>query len=220
MKHDEWVEICDVQTGVDRECWPTGDGALALPEYGAEDGEHPVDSRLPKLKRPAEKSSFGYASDDAEGHENFDYLLPLLPDSSLTVSACGTNAVTLPPVLPELLDPAILQAEAPSTPPITTLKAYSPATPDGSVTTNASDFQKGSSEPPSFAIDCILKRWKKNLFLIRWLDDGFCWWIPRANILDEGMLRNFEANYQKFHHNIEKVLHTKKQRGKTKCRIR
>lgn len=43
-------------------------------------------------------------------------------------------------------------------------------------------------------IDYLLARWEKHTFLLKW-SDGTIWWVPRRDILDKRMLREFEAAY-------------------------
>ncbi|KAI0388173.1 hypothetical protein F5Y17DRAFT_453928 [Xylariaceae sp. FL0594] len=68
-------------------------------------------------------------------------------------------------------------------------------------------------------VDCILERWNKNLFLLRWRQDGSCWWVRRRDINAE-LIQNFEKSYTGFDLGVEKVLATRKRHGKTEYRIR
>ncbi|KAI6082452.1 hypothetical protein F4821DRAFT_247161 [Hypoxylon rubiginosum] len=72
---------------------------------------------------------------------------------------------------------------------------------------------------PSYAIDCILERWGRDLFLIKWWDDGSYWWVPRENILDEELLQKFEAEFKGFHLGV-KVLGTRRRNRKMEYRVR
>jgi hypothetical protein len=68
-------------------------------------------------------------------------------------------------------------------------------------------------------VDCILKRWSKTLFFLRWSEDGSCWWVYRKDI-NSDLIRNFEDKYTGFELGVEKVLATRKRHGKIEYRIR
>ncbi|KAI1326325.1 hypothetical protein F5Y16DRAFT_410969 [Xylariaceae sp. FL0255] len=57
-----------------------------------------------------------------------------------------------------------------------------------------------------YEVDRILKRWNKNLFLLRWLEDGSYWWVHRKDINADLIQK--------------KVLATRKRHGKIEYRIR
>ncbi|KJZ71100.1 hypothetical protein HIM_09519 [Hirsutella minnesotensis 3608] len=81
----------------------------------------------------------------------------------------------------------------------------------------------GSSEEPIqrdgtdddsdvYTAECILARWGKHTFFLRW-SDGTTGWEPRRNILDKQMLREFEARYHGFDEGID-VLGSRSKAGK------
>lgn len=67
-------------------------------------------------------------------------------------------------------------------------------------------------------VDCILERWRKNTFLLRWLDDGSCWWVSRKDI-DGELVKTFEETYRGLKDGVT-VLRTRKTKGKTEYRVR
>ncbi|RYP01717.1 hypothetical protein DL764_006110 [Monosporascus ibericus] len=69
------------------------------------------------------------------------------------------------------------------------------------------------------SVDRILERWKQDQFLLRWADDGSCWWVPRENILDKELVQKFEAEYRGFRLGVT-VLRTRKRNGKTEYRAK
>ncbi|KEY74534.1 hypothetical protein S7711_11538 [Stachybotrys chartarum IBT 7711] len=69
-------------------------------------------------------------------------------------------------------------------------QAGSPATPD-----DGADI---------YQVECILARWGKNLFFLRW-SDGTTGWEPRRNILDKQLLGSFEMQYQGFDAGVDVV---------------
>jgi hypothetical protein len=65
-----------------------------------------------------------------------------------------------------------------------------------------------------YQVECLLARWGKNSFFLRWEVDGSNGWEPRKNILDKKLLRNFESNYLVFDKGVG-VLDTREtKRGK------
>ncbi|KAK6073179.1 DUF3435 domain protein [Seiridium cupressi] len=68
---------------------------------------------------------------------------------------------------------------------------------------------EGTSDQ-EYSVDCILERWKKNQFLLRWLIGGTTSWVARDDINDE-LVKNFEDEYKGFRKGI-KVLHHRKVR--------
>ncbi|KZL81211.1 hypothetical protein CI238_13164 [Colletotrichum incanum] len=75
----------------------------------------------------------------------------------------------------------------------------------------------GPQEEETFAVDCILGRWRKKLFFLRWLD-GTYGWEPRENILDDNLIKNFEECYDGFKSEVD-VLGTRRRNGKTEYRL-
>ncbi|KZL63522.1 DUF3435 domain protein [Colletotrichum tofieldiae] len=75
----------------------------------------------------------------------------------------------------------------------------------------------GPREEETFAVDCILGRWHKNLFFLQWLD-GTYGWEPRENILDDNLIKDFEEHYDGFKLGID-VLGARKRNGKTEFRL-
>ncbi|KAI1158975.1 hypothetical protein F5B18DRAFT_656103 [Nemania serpens] len=90
-----------------------------------------------------------------------------------------------------------------------------------SVTNLGFDFQQPDSMDVDkhHAVDCILERWNKNLFLLRWLEDGSYWWVQRKDI-NADLIRSFEEKYTGINLGVDKVLATRKRRGKIEYRIR
>jgi hypothetical protein len=112
----------------------------------------------------------------------------------------------------------LLRGQGPPTPPISIPEACIPLTPGGATPVGVMQNPESSPEPPSYAIDCILERWKKDMFLVRWLDDGSSSWVLRDDILDEELLKDFEALYMGYQHGVEKVR-AGKHGGRTRYRI-
>ncbi|KAI0804888.1 hypothetical protein GGR55DRAFT_304735 [Xylaria sp. FL0064] len=116
------------------------------------------------------------------------------------------------PVPIELVDPA-LRDDQDLTHPIEDVR--------GSATDPSFDFQQPDSMDVDkhHAVDCILERWNKNLFLLRWLEDGSYWWVQRKDI-DADLVRSFEENYTGISLGVDKVLATRKRHRKVEYRIR
>ncbi|KAJ3573686.1 hypothetical protein NPX13_g4609 [Xylaria arbuscula] len=116
------------------------------------------------------------------------------------------------PVPIELVDPA-LRDDQDLTHPIEDVR--------GSATDPSFDFQQPDSMDVDkhHAVDCILERWNKNLFLLRWLEDGSCWWVQRKDI-NTDLVQSFEEDYTGISLGVDKVLATRKRHGKVEYRIR
>ncbi|KAK8035693.1 hypothetical protein PG991_001766 [Apiospora marii] len=155
--------------------------------------------------------------DENEGEDGPDDPDCPSPDGVSPVSERAIAGAELPPVPIELIDPALVQ-EGLQTPIATTEASSPPTSYDGSAM-DVEEHQDGSQDPPSYKIDCILERWKKNTFLIQWEADRSYWWVPRKDILDEEMVREFETSYQGYHRGVE-VLGKKRQGGKMRYRLR
>lgn len=63
-----------------------------------------------------------------------------------------------------------------------------------------------------YQVECLLARWGKNTFFLRWCD-GTTGWEPKRNILDKQMLDEFEARYQGFDEGVD-VLNSRSKAGK------
>ncbi|KAH6881106.1 hypothetical protein B0T10DRAFT_531651 [Thelonectria olida] len=74
-----------------------------------------------------------------------------------------------------------------------------------------------STNEGEYLIDCLLGRWGKDLFFLRW-QDGSYGWEPRDNILDDDLIEKFETEYQGFQHGVE-VLRTRIRNGKVEYRL-
>jgi hypothetical protein len=145
---------------------------------------------------------------DGDGHENFEHFS--LPDSAVTFPTYHNHAI-VPSVPVEMIDPEIL------TPTDSAPEACSLHAADSDASIDATDDTNSSPEPPSYTIDCILEKWKKDFFLTRWLD-GSCLWVLRADILDENLLTDFEAGYLGYHKGVANVR-VDKQYGRIRYRI-
>ncbi|KAI1181652.1 hypothetical protein F5B17DRAFT_444851 [Nemania serpens] len=112
----------------------------------------------------------------------------------------------------ELVDPALRNDQDPTHP----LEDIHASTTDPSF-----DFQQPDSMDVDkyHEVDCILERWNKNLFLLRWLEDGSCWWVQRKDI-NADLVQSFEENYTGISLGVDKVLATRKRHGKVEYRIR
>jgi hypothetical protein len=84
------------------------------------------------------------------------------------------------------------------------------------VETDSSELESPQAHEPvhedEYLVGCLLGRWGKNLFYLRWLD-GTYGWEPRKNILDCDLLRRFEDRYAGFRDGLQ-VLGTRKRNGK------
>ncbi|KAI3319585.1 hypothetical protein HD806DRAFT_538937 [Xylariaceae sp. AK1471] len=90
-----------------------------------------------------------------------------------------------------------------------------------SATDPSIDFEQPDSMDVDkhYVVDCILERWNKNLFLLRWLEDGSSWWVQRKDINDD-LVQSFEENYTRISLGVDKVLATRKRHGKVEYCIR
>ncbi|KAI3328240.1 hypothetical protein F4824DRAFT_506790 [Ustulina deusta] len=131
-----------------------------------------------------------------------------LTDSLYTIHMESGGA----PVRMELVDPA-LRDDQDLTHPMEDIHK--------SATDPSFDFRQPDSMDVDkhHAVDCILERWNKNLFLLRWLEDGSCWWVQRKDI-NADLVQSFEENYTGISLGVDKVLATRKRRGKIEYRIR
>lgn len=77
--------------------------------------------------------------------------------------------------------------------------------------------QVDSAQQEAYSVDCLLGRWGKDLFFLRWLDGSYGW-EPRENILDEELVRQFEESYKGFDDEVE-VLRTRTRNGKLEYRL-
>ncbi|KAF5529560.1 chromo domain-containing protein, partial [Fusarium mexicanum] len=68
-------------------------------------------------------------------------------------------------------------------------------------------YQEDISQEEAYSVDCLLGRWGKDLFYLKWLDGSYGW-EPRENILDDELLRQFEESYRGFKDGVE-VLRTR-----------
>ncbi|KAI3331203.1 hypothetical protein F4824DRAFT_504220 [Ustulina deusta] len=134
------------------------------------------------------------------------------PADSLPVFYTESEAAAAAPVPMELVDPALRNDQDPTHP----LEDVHASTTDPSF-----DFQQPDSMDVDkhHEVDCILERWNKNLFLLRWLEDGSCWWVQRKDI-NADLVQSFEENYTGINLGVDKVLATRKRHGKVEYRIR
>ncbi|KAI1839415.1 hypothetical protein JX266_014374 [Neoarthrinium moseri] len=115
-----------------------------------------------------------------------------------------------------LVDGALLHG-LPS-PPASIPEACCPLAPGGGTPGDATGHRESTPEPPSYAIDCILERWKKDVFLVRWLGDGSSSWVPQSDILDDDLLEAFENNYSGYQDGLE-MARAGRHSGRTRYRI-
>ena len=73
-------------------------------------------------------------------------------------------------------------------------------------------------DPDVYEAECLLARWRKHTFLVKW-SDGTTTWEPRMNILDKRMLDGFEAAYEGFDAGVD-VLATRTRAGKCQYLLR
>ncbi|ETS76611.1 hypothetical protein PFICI_11998 [Pestalotiopsis fici W106-1] len=140
------------------------------------------------------------------GSEEFECLGPLSP---YHVSDNATS-----PVSTDLIDPELLRG-APPTPPTSIPEACSPLVLGGGTPGDVTGHRESTPEPPSYAIDCILERWKKDVFLVRWLEYGSSSWVPRSDILDDDLLEAFENNYSGYQDGVE-MARAERHSGRTR----
>lgn len=114
-----------------------------------------------------------------------------------------------------LLDPALQYDASPPEPMegvITTVASSSAQSITGSEET-----QRVDTDDTIYAIERIVERWGRNLFLLQWVE-GSHWWVHRKDILDEELVQKFEADYGGFHRGVE-VIGTRTRNGKTEYRV-
>ncbi|OAQ58009.1 chromo (CHRromatin organization MOdifier) domain-containing protein [Pochonia chlamydosporia 170] len=76
--------------------------------------------------------------------------------------------------------------------------------------------QHAETEAGVCGVDCLLARWRKHIFLVKWYDDSnaiITTWEPRKNILDKRMLADFEAKWEGFNAGVD-VLRTRRRGGR------
>ncbi|OAQ58267.1 chromo (CHRromatin organization MOdifier) domain-containing protein [Pochonia chlamydosporia 170] len=77
--------------------------------------------------------------------------------------------------------------------------------------------QHAETEASVCRVDCLLARWRKHIFLVKWYEDDsnaiITTWEPRTNILDKTMLADFEAKWRGFNAGVD-VLRTRRRGGK------
>jgi hypothetical protein len=210
--HGEWVENWKARKEADLEDRSIRDDPAPLE---SDNDTRKFNTHSLKRRRSEDNSIIGGTmSNDGDGHENFEYLF--LPFSD-TACPAPKNYAAMPLIAIEMIDSEIERAEGAPTPPDSVPEPCSPYTTDSDITINVPDDTEGSPEPPNYPVDCILKKWKKNDFLIRWLD-GSCSWVVRADILDEDLLKDFEASYLGYQKGVANVR-VDKQHGRTRYRI-
>lgn len=72
--------------------------------------------------------------------------------------------------------------------------------------------------PDIYQVECILARWGKNTFLLKW-SDGTTGWEPRRHVLDRQMIRDFEEGYRGFDKGVD-VVGTRTRAGKRQYLVR
>ncbi|CVL08763.1 uncharacterized protein FMAN_06804 [Fusarium mangiferae] len=77
--------------------------------------------------------------------------------------------------------------------------------------------QQDPLQEQTYSVDCLLGRWGKDLFYLKWLDGSYGW-EPRENILDEELVQDFEESYRGFKDGVE-VLRTRIRNGKAEYRL-
>ncbi|QLI66495.1 uncharacterized protein G6M90_00g030600 [Metarhizium brunneum] len=66
--------------------------------------------------------------------------------------------------------------------------------------------------PDIYRMDCLLARWRRHTFLVKW-SDATTTWEPRGHIIDKGLLNRFEASWQGFDAGVD-VLGARLRAGK------
>ncbi|KID61767.1 uncharacterized protein G6M90_00g113560 [Metarhizium brunneum] len=72
--------------------------------------------------------------------------------------------------------------------------------------------------PDLYRMDCLLARWRRHTFLVKWAD-ATTTWEPRKHIIDEGMLNTFEASWRGFDAGVD-VLKTRQRAGRRQHLLR
>ncbi|KAI1157749.1 hypothetical protein F5B18DRAFT_643736 [Nemania serpens] len=133
--------------------------------------------------------------------------------SADSLYVCGTQTDSCTPSFPmELVDPALCDGQ-------------DLTHPMEDIDETATDLSLALEDPQFMDIDkhhevdSLLERWNKNLFLLRWKEDRSCWWVQRRDI-NAHLVQSFEENYTGINLGVDKVLTTRKRRGKIEYRIR
>ncbi|KAK8924448.1 hypothetical protein VCV18_004870 [Metarhizium anisopliae] len=69
-----------------------------------------------------------------------------------------------------------------------------------------------------YRVDCLLARWRRHTFLVKW-SDATTTWEPRKHIMDEGMLNSFEASWRGFDAGVD-VLKARQRAGRRQHLLR
>lgn len=71
-----------------------------------------------------------------------------------------------------------------------------------------------SSEEDIYVLDCILDRRRKMFFYVRWAGCNIQTWVRRGDILDKGLVRDFEDGYAGLDAGVEVVAMRENTRGR------
>lgn len=209
MAHVEWLDIYHMPKKAEAEGSSVGDKNQLLSQYDIDTGD--VLSTTGTLKRPMRDIDPPEDENVNDGESaDFQYSWPLSDDS-----ICDS---VVPPISEHFIDPELLRLEAPPTPPASIPDTCSLLAPTEATPVDAADTSGSIPEPPSYAVDRILERWKKDLFLINWSEDGSISWVSRDDILDEELVKDFETTYSGYQHGVEKCR-ASKHNGRTRYRI-
>ncbi|KAF5136459.1 hypothetical protein E5D57_000221 [Metarhizium anisopliae] len=107
-----------------------------------------------------------------------------------------------------------------------TLLAQNDPAPEGHQTPNKLEDRRpkaGKVKYPSvcrdvYRVDCLLARWRRHTFLVKWTD-ATTTWEPRKHIMDQGMLNNFEASWRGFDAGVD-VLKARQRAGRRQHLLR
>ncbi|KID81630.1 Ankyrin repeat protein [Metarhizium guizhouense ARSEF 977] len=107
-----------------------------------------------------------------------------------------------------------------------TLVAQNDPAPKGHQTPNKLEDRRpkaGKVKYPSvcrdvYRVDCLLARWRRHTFLVKW-SDATTTWEPRKHIMDEGMLNSFEASWRGFDAGLD-VLKARQRAGRRQHLLR
>ncbi|KIE00690.1 hypothetical protein MAJ_03465, partial [Metarhizium majus ARSEF 297] len=72
--------------------------------------------------------------------------------------------------------------------------------------------------PDLYRMDCLLARWRRHTFLVKW-SDATTTWEPRKHIIDQGMLNGFEASWRGFDAGVD-VLKARQRAGRRQHLLR
>ncbi|KID82003.1 Chromo domain-like protein [Metarhizium guizhouense ARSEF 977] len=72
--------------------------------------------------------------------------------------------------------------------------------------------------PDLYRMDCLLARWRRHTFLVKWAD-ATTTWEPRKHIIDQGMLNSFEASWRGFDAGVD-VLKARQRAGRRQHLLR